>query len=237
MLKFVQDVQALLGLRLTSHQVDLFERYEEELLSWNARFNLTAIRDSESIRAKHFLDSLSCILAWREASPSSLIDIGTGAGFPGIPLKIVLPGMKLTLIESVGKKADFCQHSVQTLGLKHVEVVNARAEEVGQMPEHRQRYDWAVARAVAGLPVLVEFLIPLVKVGGHALAQKGESGPAEAHSVAHPLQLLGGCIQQLLPVTIPGIPEDRYLVIMNKTAATPPQYPRRVGLPAKKPLQ
>lgn len=237
MQKFIQDVQTLTGLHLNNRQVQMFKRFEDELIEWNSRMNLTAIRDAESIRMKHFLDSLTCVLAFRNTPPTRIIDVGTGAGFPGIPLKIAHPAVQLTLVESVGKKAEFCKHIVDILGLTQVEVVNCRAEEIGQMAQHRQRYDWAVARAVAGLPVLVEFLLPLVKVGGHALAQKGETGPAEAHQANHPLQLLGGSIQQLIPVMIPGVTEDRYLVIMNKQAATPPQYPRRVGVPAKKPLQ
>lgn len=234
--KLKQDSLALLGLHLTARQVSLLAKYEGELLDWNNRINLTAIRDAESIRTKHFLDSLTCLLAWRDSPPASLIDIGTGAGFPGIPLKIIYPSLHLTLVESVGKKAEFCRHVVRTLGLEGVTVVNARAEEVGQALAHRQQYDWAVARAVAGLPVLVEFLLPLVRIGGHALAQKGESGPAEAHAAQQAIHLLGGSFRQLIPVALPGVADDRYLIVIDKTAATPPQYPRRTGIPTKKPL-
>ncbi|MDD5368341.1 MAG: 16S rRNA (guanine(527)-N(7))-methyltransferase RsmG [Anaerolineaceae bacterium] len=233
---FRQTVQSMLGLRLSTFQMDLFTRYETELLEWNARFNLTAIREPEGIRTKHFLDSLTCLIAFRDAPPGRLIDIGTGAGFPGIPLKIVIPGLRLTLVESVGKKAVFCRHVVQSLKLDGVEVVQARAEEVGQMSAHRERYDWSVARAVASFPVLVEYLLPLVKVGGHALAQKGEGGPAEAHGSERALKLLGGRLKQLIPVQLPGVVEDRYLLVVDKVAATPSQYPRRPGVPAKTPL-
>jgi 16S rRNA (guanine527-N7)-methyltransferase len=231
-----QTVQSMLGVRLSASQLDLFTRYETELLDWNSRFNLTAIREPEGIRTKHFLDSLTCLLAFRDAPPNRLVDIGTGAGFPGIPLKIVLPSMRLTLVESVGKKAEFCRHVVQSLNLEGVEVIQARAEEIGQVPAHRERYDWAVARAVASFPVLLEYLLPLVRVGGHALAQKGESGPAEAHSSERALKLLGGRLKQLVPVQLPGVVEDRYLLVVDKVAATPPQYPRRPGVPAKSPL-
>ena len=147
-----------------------FITYEKELIEWNSRFNLTAIRDSESIRTKHFLDSLSCILAWKASPPAHLIDVGTGAGFPGIPLKILYPSLKLTLVESVSKKAAFCRHIVELLRLEQVDVIHSRAEDLGQDPSHRETYDWAVARAVANLNVLSEYLIPLVKVGGTALA-------------------------------------------------------------------
>ncbi len=225
-----------MGVRLSPRQLAAFARYEEELLDWNARFNLTAIRESEGVRTKHFLDSLTCMLAWRETPPSSLIDIGTGAGFPGLPLKIFQPALQLTLVESVGKKAEFCRHVAGTLGMERVEVLQARAEEVGQMPKHREKYDWATARAVANLPILVEYLLPLVKVGGAVLAQKGSSGPAEAQSSEKAIHLLGGRLRQLINITLPGVVEERYLIVIDKIAATPSNYPRRVGIPAKKPL-
>jgi 16S rRNA (guanine527-N7)-methyltransferase len=234
--KFKQDTLALLGLRLTSRQVTAFEIYEKELLEWNSRFNLTAIRDVEGIRTKHFLDSLTCLIAMREAPPTRLVDIGTGAGFPGIPLKIMMPNLRLLLVESVGKKVEFCRHIVRTLGLEKVDVIQARAEELGAMAAHREQYDWAIARAVAGLPTLVEFLLPLVRIGGAALAQKGENGPAEAHASEHAIHLLGGHLRQLREVTLPGVVEERYLIIIDKVAATPPTYPRRVGIPSKQPL-
>lgn len=234
--KFKQDVQALIGLKLTTRQVSAFERYEQELLEWNARFNLTAIRDVEGIRCKHFLDSLSCLLVMREPQPGRLVDIGTGAGFPGIPLKIALPNLQLTLVESVGKKADFCRHVVKTLGLERVEVVQARAEELGQNPAIREKYDWAVARAVANMPILLEYLLPLVRVGGAALSQKGQSGPAEAHASEKASNLLGGRLRQIKQVDLPGVAEERYLIVVDKVAATPRNYPRRVGVPAKTPL-
>ena len=210
--------------------------YERELLDWNQKFNLTAIRDVESIRTKHFLDSFSCVQAWKANPPLRLVDVGTGAGFPGLPLKIIYPNMHVTLVESVGKKAMFCQHIVSKLGLEGVEVINARAEEVGQNPAHRESYDWGVARAVANLNVLSEYLLPLVKVGGSALAQKGESGPAGAQSAEKAMKILGGKLKQLIPVNLPGVADDRYLVLVDKVAATPPKYPRTAGMAAKMPL-
>lgn len=234
--KLAQDALNLLGVRLSARQLSAFERYEQILLDWNARFNLTAIREPGAIRAKHFLDSLTCVLAWRDNPPSSLIDVGTGAGFPGIPLKIYQPGLSLTLVESVGKKAEFCRHVAAELNMDRVEVVQARAEEVGQIPRHREHYDWAVARAVASLPILVEYLLPLVRIGGGVLAQKGDGGPAEAHASEKAIRLLGGRMRQLTKVDLPGVAEERYLVVIDKIAATPPNYPRRVGIPTKKPL-
>ena len=234
--KLVHEAQTLFNIHITGRQVMALTAYEKELLEWNQKFNLTAIRDSESIRTKHFLDSLSCVLAWKSSPPGELIDVGTGAGFPGIPLKILYPNLKLTLVESVGKKAMFCQHVVKLLGLEQVEVIQTRAEDLGQDPQYRERYDWAVARAVAHLKVLGEYLIPLVRVGGSILAQKGESGPAEAQSAEEAMKLLGGKLKQLIPVHLPGVADDRYLVVVEKVAATPPKYPRKPGVPMKQPL-
>ncbi|PWH14388.1 MAG: 16S rRNA (guanine(527)-N(7))-methyltransferase RsmG [Anaerolineae bacterium] len=234
--KLARDALQMFGISLSTRQIAQLTTYERELLEWNQKFNLTAIRDVDGIRAKHFLDSMSCALAWREHIPRRLVDVGTGAGFPGIVLKILYPSIKLTLVESVGKKANFCAHIIQTLGLDGVEVLTARAEEVGRDPKHRETYDWAVARAVANLPVLAEYLLPLVRVGGVMLAQKGESGPAEAQAAERAFKLLGGRMRQLIPVELPGVAEERYLVIVDKPAATPPAYPRKAGLPAKKPL-
>jgi 16S rRNA (guanine527-N7)-methyltransferase len=234
--KLVQEAQTLFNVHLTGRQVMALITYERELMDWNQKFNLTAIRDTESIRTKHFLDSFSCVLAWKANPPHRIVDIGTGAGFPGLPLKIIYPGMKLTLVESVGKKAMFCQHIVRVLGLENVEVIQARAEDLGQKPEHREKYDWAVARAVSQMNVLVEYLLPFVKVGGIMLAQKGESAPAEAQESERAMKLLGGKLKQLMPVHLPGVADDRYLVLVSKVAATPPKYPRKAGIPMKQPL-
>lgn len=236
MQELAQHAQRQLGLHLTRSQLSALSLYERELVDWNTRFNLTAIRDPQEIHIKHFLDSLTCLMAIRESPIEQLVDIGTGAGFPGIPIRIIYPKMRLTMVESVGKKAEFCRHVVNILELQGVEVVQERAETLGQNPSYRERFDWAVARAVAILPVLAEYLLPLVRVGGSMLAMKGESGPAEAHSAERAMRVLGGHLRQLIPVTLPGVAEERYLVVIDKVAATPNGYPRKVGVPAKHPL-
>lgn len=233
---FNRDVHHLIGIRLTPAQIAALETYAHELLQWNRRFNLTAIRDPEGVRVRHFLDSLTCWIAMRHQPPQRVVDVGTGAGFPGLPLKIVFPSIQLTLIESVGKKVRFCRHMVEKLQLQDVQVIHARAEEVGRMPAHREQYDWAIARAVAQMPILAEYLLPLVRVGGRMLAQKGESGPAEAQAAEHAFRLLGGRLHRLFPIQLPGVAEDRYLVVVDKVVTTPERYPRRVGIPAKRPL-
>jgi 16S rRNA (guanine527-N7)-methyltransferase len=233
---FAAEVERLVGLRLTESQMQAFKRYADELAAWNERFNLTAITEIESIESKHFLDSLTCLTAMGARPGGRVVDVGTGAGFPGLPLKIVLPRIRLTLVEATGKKADFCRHMVEVLGLDRVEVIHARAEEIGHRPEHREAYDWALARAVAVLPVLVEYLLPLLRIGGRAIAQKGEAGPAEAQAAEPALRLVGGRIRQVIPVELPGVAEPRFLVVMEKAARTPEGYPRRAGVPAKKPL-
>lgn len=236
MQKLVQNAQELFGIKLTDNHINALSTYERELLIWNKKISLTAIRDKEGIRCKHFLDSFSCVLAWGADPPKKLVDIGTGAGFPGIPLKILYPHLKLTLVESVAKKANFCRHIVETLHLEDVNVIQSRAETLGQHPKHRESYDWALARAVAKLPVLSEYLLPLVKVGGTMLAQKGESGPAETHAAENAMTILGGHLRQVIPVILPSVVEERYLVLADKVGTTPSQYPRREGVPAKRAL-
>lgn len=234
------DLQTLcaekLALKLTPQQVAAFSLYEKELLDWNEKFNLTAIRDADGVRVKHFLDSLTCLQEMKSLPPNRLIDVGTGAGFPGIPLKILFPSMRLTLVESVGKKAVFCTHMAEVLKLENVEVLTLRAEEVGQLSTHREKYDWALARAVANLPILLEYLLPLVRVGGAVLAQKGETAHAEAQAAEKASRILGGRLKHVTALTLPGVVEERFLVVYDKVAATPPQYPRRVGIPTKNPL-
>jgi 16S rRNA (guanine527-N7)-methyltransferase len=233
----VENARQILGLQLTPEQLAAFERYKSALIEWNSRFNLTAIRDESGIEIKHFLDSLTCTLAFEPSNPpNNLIDVGTGAGFPGIPLKIIYPHMRLTLVESIQKKAGFCQHIADMLGLRQVMVLAERAEEVGQDSKHREAYNVATARAVAPMPTLVEYLLPLVRVGGMVIMQKGENAPAETQQSERVIARLGGRLRKIIPISLPTVVEDRYLVVLDKVAQTPSAYPRRTGVPAKQPL-
>ncbi len=228
-----------LNIALTRQHLALFEKFYQELMEWNQRFNLTAITDREGVLVRHFLDSLSCLKALNRGALEAgarVIDVGTGAGFPGLPLKIVCPGMRLTLLEATYKKVQFLEHLVATLALKEVRVIHKRAEELGHEPDHRERYDYALARAVAEMPTLVEYLLPLVRIGGKAVAQKGEEAAAEVHGATRAIATLGGEVRQLVPVELRGLAETRYLVIIDKVAATPDKYPRRPGMPGKRPI-
>ncbi|MCK6625276.1 MAG: 16S rRNA (guanine(527)-N(7))-methyltransferase RsmG [Anaerolineae bacterium] len=225
------------NLTLTDAQLAAFEQYSQELMAWNQRVNLTSITAPDEIATKHFLDSLSLYPLLAELpSTLALIDVGTGAGFPGLPLKLVLPQIRLTLLESTGKKTAFLQHLIQVLNLTGVSVLTARAEEASRRPDQRERYDVATARAVAVLPVLAEYTLPFVKQGGLVIVQKGQHPADEIKAAANALGILGGKVSQVLPVTVPGLDAERHLVVLQKIKSTPPQYPRRPGLPAKKPI-
>jgi 16S rRNA (guanine527-N7)-methyltransferase len=228
-----------LSIALSEVHLALLEVYYRELVEWNLRFNLTAITDRDGVLVRHFLDSLSCLkaLPLTELSAGArVLDLGTGAGFPGIPLKIVCPGMNLTLVEATGKKVSFLRHLIEALALSGVEIIHERAEALGQDPTHRENYDWVLARAVAEMPTLAEYTLPLARVGGHVLAQKGESAAAEVHRAESAISTFGGRVRRLVPVELHGLAETRYLVLLDKVAATPSKYPRRPGIPSKRPL-
>lgn len=224
---------------LTPAQRDQFQQYYTELVAWNQRVNLTAITDYADVQVKHFADSLAVLLAIDEAelgSQPALIDVGTGAGFPGLPLKIVRPAWRVTLVDSTRKKTDFLEHVVHELGLDGVQVVWARAEELGQAPAYRGRFDVAVARAVADLAVLAEYALPLLRLGGRFVAQKGTAPEEELATAKEALETLGGAHRDTLLYRLPGFDEPLHLVVIEKVAETPEKYPRRPGMPEKRPL-
>jgi 16S rRNA (guanine527-N7)-methyltransferase len=223
------------GIELSARQLEQFVLYAAELRAWNERVNLTAITGEQEIATRHFLDSLRLALSWGDA-PLSLVDIGAGAGFPGLPLAILNPALRLTLVESVAKKTAFLQHMVALLGLPHVQVLATRAEALGQDNSHREQYDVVTARAVAELRVLAEYLLPLCRVGGRVLAPKGGVIDEELRAAEPAITKLGGRLAPVETVLLPGV-EPRTLVVIDKLAPTPPAYPRAVGVPARRPLQ
>jgi 16S rRNA (guanine527-N7)-methyltransferase len=223
---------------LKPFQVLLFQKYFEELVDWNCRFNLTAITACEEVQVKHFLDSLTVSLALPRPIPEGfrVIDVGSGAGFPGIPLKIAFPQIELVLLESTGKKADFLKHLVEALSLEKIRVITGRAEEFAQSPVFRETFDASVARALAYMAVLAELTLPFCRIGGRLVAQKkGDLGEEIALS-ASAIAILGGGPPVIRQVILPGLIDNRCLVVVDKISATPPQYPRHVGIPAKRPL-
>jgi 16S rRNA (guanine527-N7)-methyltransferase len=243
--KYLADGARSLGITLNDDQLGAFQIYYEMLIAWNRRLNLTRITDYEAVQVKHFLDSLSCLPVIKCAGVTSdrgthvalqVVDVGTGAGFPGVVLKIALPALHLTLLEARGKKAEFLQYLVERLGLTGVTVINARAEDVGQDPAHREQYDLALARALAGMATLAELTLPLVRVGGLVIAQKGEDPAVEVEAAQGAVTTLGGQVQGVVPVVVPNLEGVRHLVVLGKVSPTPPQYPRRPGMPAKRPL-
>jgi 16S rRNA (guanine527-N7)-methyltransferase len=222
------------GIALSPAQLGYFARYAQVLADWNAHTNLTAISTPEAIYRRHFLDSLSLVRFWGDP-PARLIDLGSGGGFPGVPLKIVRPELRLTLVDSVAKKTAFLNHLVQELGLEGVQVRTARAEELGRDPAEREQYDVVTARALAELRVLAEYALPLARVGGRVLAPKGAAASAEATAAARAITLLGGAPAECLPVDLPG-QDDAVVVVIRKVAPTDPRYPRAVGVPRRRPL-
>lgn len=227
-----------LGIELSRAQLDLFEAYYHELVAWNQKTNLTAITDYQDVQVKHFLDSLTIALALPHPVPTglSLLDVGTGAGFPGLPLKILFPEMRLALLEATGKKAAFLEYLLDKLGIADVAVITQRAEEAAHLPEHRNHYGVVVSRAVAELPTLLELTLPFCHLGGIVIAPKKGDVQEEIDRSARALEILGGTMSEVIEVSLPALPDQRRLIIVTKVASTPTAYPRRPGMPAKKPL-
>ena len=229
-----------LGLSLDAVQLAQFEVYYRELAAWNGRINLTSVIAYEEVQFKHFLDSLTLLPALGQSLPpdARVVDIGAGAGLPGLPLKLAGPGIHLALVESTGKKTAFLRHVVATLGLSDVEVHTGRAEELAHRPELRGSYDLALARGLARLPTLLEYTLPFTRVGGLVAAWKhgGEGLREELESARRALQVLGGRIRSIYPVKATGLEDNRVVVVIEKVKETPAEYPRRPGVPRKQPL-
>jgi len=236
------DITSAVWKRLRIHlslvQSEAFETYYEELIAARRRVSLTSLRDRESIERRHFLESLALLRAVEDARAlgSPVIDIGSGAGFPGVPIKIARPELEMTLLEATEKKAAFLRGLIARLGLSGVRVVHGRAEDVAHEPGQRGAYALALARAVAPLPALVELALPFVRVGGYLVTPKGSAAAREAREAENALRVCGGAIVQMSKLDVPPLGPAPTMVLVHKVAETPERYPRRSGVPSKRPL-
>jgi len=228
-----------LGLELTPRQLEQFQIYYQELVDWNKRVNLTAITGYEDVQVKHFLDSLTVTLAWQQLITNTdfrLIDVGTGAGIPGIPLKILFPSIKLVVLDATAKKAAFLHHIKHKLGLDNIEIVVGRAEEIAHQARYREKFDIVLSRGVAPLPTLVELTLPFCAIGGSFIGQKKGAIDLELSQANRAISLLGGNLREVKRVDLEEFTDERRLIIIDKLLPTPQQYPRRPGIPSKRPI-
>lgn len=233
---FKQSLEAA-GISLTDQQMTQFNRYFELLVEWNEKINLTAITEKEEVYLKHFYDSLTVAMHVELADkPYSLVDVGSGAGFPSIPLKIALPNLEITIVDSLNKRINFINEVVSELGLKGVHAYHDRAETFGQNPQFRGQFDFATARAVARLNLLAEFCLPLVKKQGQFLAMKAQSADDEIAESKNAIATLGGKFVEDIQFDLPLGAGERHILRIEKPKETPNKYPRKPGKPAKSPL-
>lgn len=238
-MKTLSEGAERLRISLSPPQLEAFRTVYRELIAERPRAGLTSLTDSEAVQRRHFLESLALLRALEDANAlgPNAIDIGSGAGFPGIPIKIVRPALALTLVEATAKKAAFLLHLVRRLGLSDVTLVQARAEELAHDPAQRAAYHLALARAVAPLPVLVELALPFLRLGGYLATPKGSAAPREINQAAAALDTCGGQLALVQPLDLPGPGPIPTLVLIRKVADTPDRFPRRPGIPAKRPLR
>ncbi len=225
----------ILGVRFSVEQIEQFYKYMNLLIEWNEKMNLTAITEPKEIILKHFIDSLT-ILKYIDDN-SKLVDVGTGAGFPGVPLSIMNPTLKITLVDSLNKRLIFLQEVVKELNLKNIEIVHARAEEFGQNKNYREKFDIATSRAVANLATLSEYLVPLVKIGGKIISMKASNAKEEINDAQKAIEVLGGKIEKIEEFDLPESDIGRTIIIIDKNKCTPAIYPRKAGTPAKEPIK
>jgi 16S rRNA (guanine527-N7)-methyltransferase len=224
------------GISLSTKQLDQFQLYFKELVEWNEKMNLTAITDQEGVYLKHFYDSISASFTFDFSQDISIVDVGAGAGFPSLPLKICFPHLKVSIVDSLNKRITFLQHLVDVLQLENVHLYHDRAEIFAQQNEHRQAYDVAMARAVARLNVLTELCVPLVKVDGIFIAMKGAKGKEELEEAKKAIQLMGGQLKSVTPFYLPEDEGERNIIVIEKKKTSPKKYPRKPGIPNKQPL-
>ena len=224
------------GIPLTAEQIGQFSVYHEMLLDWNTRMNLTALTAPEDVAVKHIIDSLTAYDAALFDGARTLIDVGTGAGLPGIPLAVYAPHLTVTLLDSLNKRVRFLTEVIAAMGLQNVRCIHARAEEAARTAEHRAAYDIVVSRAVARLPILLEYTLPFVRVGGTLLALKGRAYAEEQQEARRAAEVLGGGRITARPVHLPGLDDVRAILTVTKERQTPAAYPRGGGAPTRRPL-
>jgi 16S rRNA (guanine527-N7)-methyltransferase len=227
---------AVFGLFLDQKQLGYFDIFDAALLDGNKRTNLVGASESATLLSHHLLDSLSCFAAI-PADCTGVLDVGSGAGLPGVPLAIARPDIQVTLLDSSMKRTAFMRDVIARVGLKNAEVVCARAEDAGREPSLRERFGCVVARAVAPLPTLVEYALPFLRTGGIFIAQRGPKAEEEAASSSFAIAELNGRLKEVMKVEVPLLPAERYLAVIEKTGPTPARYPRRNGVPLKRPLK
>ena len=236
LIETISGAAAELGISLTVKQLEQCEKFYRLLVETNKNLNLTAIVDEKDAAIKHFIDSLTCLKVMPLEKGTRLLDVGAGAGFPGIPLLICCPGLNITMIEAAAKKVSFLKQVIKELRLENIEAVHVRAEDFGRNKNHREKYDVVVSRAVASLAVLAEYCLPPLMVGGVFVAMKGPKLQEEIKAAENALVVLGGEIRKVVAVKLPFTGDERELVLIGKIKATPETYPRRAGVPAKNPL-
>ncbi|MCM1387203.1 MAG: 16S rRNA (guanine(527)-N(7))-methyltransferase RsmG [Bacillus sp. (in: Bacteria)] len=232
---FYEDLKDL-SVSLNEEQIRQFMKYYELLVEWNQVMNLTTITDFDEVCKKHFIDSLSFVKAYDISTVKTLIDIGTGAGFPGIPLKIAFPHLKVTLLDSLNKRVNFLNTIIKELSLKDIEAIHGRAEDFAGKGKLREQYDMCVSRAVANLSTLCEYCIPYVKTGGHFISYKSEKITEEMKNAGKAISVLGGRLENQVEFMIPHSDYYRNLVVISKIKKTPASYPRKAGVPTKTPI-